>query len=138
MSIDIESLLARVVGEVFDESVSVVLEDASLKRPQTYVADLHSAMYDRCAYLCATYEWFELGITDLDVSVTVFEDDDDEAEKYDALRELCLVARAYLCGGGLIESRPRFLRQGTNTRLTLEVNGRQWKLGRNWSSVPYP
>lgn len=138
MSIDLESLLTRVVGEVFDESVSVVLEDASAKRPQTYVAHVHSAEHGRRAYLCATHEWFELRIVDLDATVEVFDYDDDEADKYDALRELGLVAHAYLSGEGRIESRPRLFRRGTNRSITLDVNGRQWKLGRHWSSVPYP
>lgn len=138
MPIDVESLLARVVGEVFDENVLVELEDVSARRPQTYVAHLHSVVHDRRAALYATYEWFELRITDLDASVTLFDYDHDAAEKYDLLRELGLVAQAYLDGAGQIDSRPRFLHRGTSRRLTLEVNGREWQLGRHRSSVPYP
>ncbi|QFG68406.1 hypothetical protein [Ornithinimicrobium pratense] len=138
MAIDVEALLARVVAEIFDENVSIVLEDAAAKRPQTYCAHLHSAAQDRRAHLCATYEWFELRIPDLDVSVTLFDYDDDDAPKDDALRELGLVARAYLDGEGCIESRRRFLRRGTSQRLTLDVNDRQWQFGKHASSVPYP
>lgn len=138
MAIDVGALLARVVGEAFDENVSAVLEDPPSEMPYVYCAHLSSAVQARRASLCATYEWFELHVIDLNVSVTLFDYDDDEAQKNDALRELALVARAYLNGEGQIDAEKRFLRRGTRQCLTIEVNGRQWRLGKHSSSVPYP
>ena len=68
-----------------------------------------------------------VSIFDLGVSATLFDYGDDESEKEAILRELALVARAYLDGAGRVYKK-RGLR--SHPVLTITVNGREWKLGR--------
>ncbi|MFL4476708.1 hypothetical protein ACIPUB_00340 [Paeniglutamicibacter sp. ORCA_105] len=74
-------------------------------------------------------------IPELNVQTSVLDEDDVEQEKEDELRELCLIMRAYLRGEGRIEQRRRLFRRGTVPVLNVEVDGREWRLGRNHWSV---
>ena len=78
---------------------------------------------------------FDITILDLGVSAQLFEYDD-EGYMEAILRELALVADAYLSGGGRIGQKRGMLRTRSATRIT--VNGDEWTLGRRTSQVHYP
>ncbi|HSE46692.1 MAG TPA: hypothetical protein VLA89_15320 [Gemmatimonadales bacterium] len=135
MAIDVEGMLKRVVTEVLgDDCAPTYFSDPTYQ--QDHRVRLRCANAEpRCAGLRATYEWFEVSIFDLGVSATLFDYGDDESEKEAILRELALVARAYLDGAGRVYQK-RGLR--SHPVLTITVNGREWKLGRRSSLVHYP
>ncbi|MCZ2848658.1 hypothetical protein [Modestobacter sp. VKM Ac-2978] len=124
MAIDVEALLRRVVAEVFDADVDA-----------TYSTEPNSLMHrvrlttadgQRHAGLRASYEWFDADIFDLGVSTFQVDYDDEEAGKEAALRELALVVRAYLRGGGRVEHRRGLIR--SHSVLKIDVDGHEWAL----------
>jgi hypothetical protein len=134
---DTEGMLRRVALDVFDEDIDVAFEvqpsapHVSRARLGTGSgADLRTA-----GLRAASTGWFDVTIFDLDVSATHFEYDD-ESYMEGLLRELALVADAYLRGAGHIEYKRRLLR--TKPVLIITVNGREWALGRRTSRVHYP
>ncbi|GER23985.1 hypothetical protein NCCP1664_24800 [Zafaria cholistanensis] len=137
MTIDIKAMLHRVVAEVFDGNF--IVEDApSSEGPQLPRVRV-SARLDpgRTALIRASYEWVDAFIPELDVqTTTVFDYDDVEQEKAEELRRLCLVMRAYLQGEGRIEQKRRLFRRGTVPVLVIEVDGLEWRLGRNHWVIP--
>src|SRR4051794_40822631 len=115
--------MRRVVDEVIDDGINAVYS-SDPKRPQTHQVELSTPADDRRARLRATYEWLEVSVPDLGVDATLFEYDDNEPDKESVLRELALVARAYLRGDGSIEYKRGVL--GRRPLLTVTVNGREW------------
>jgi hypothetical protein len=134
MTIDLERMLRRVVEDVFGGGVSAVYT-VDPKGSPAYRVEL-SGDDQRRARLRVTYEWFEVSIPDLAVGAFLLDYDDDESEKERVVRELALVAKAYLDGEGTIETKRGLLR--TVPVLTVRVNGRDWRLGRRTSQPHYP
>jgi hypothetical protein len=136
VTIDLGQLLRRVVADVFDEGVDVVYS-IDPKSPRVHCVTLSDESGGlRRVGLQASYWWFAVTIFDLGVSATLFDEDDEEAEKEAALRELALLARAYLRGEGHVESKRGLIRSHPVLRIT--VNGREWKLGQRVSTIHYP
>ncbi len=137
VTIDIGIMLNRIVAEVFGQEFMV--EDAnSSEDPWIHTVRVKSRVEQgRSAIIRATYEWMDIYIPELNVQATVFDYDDVEQEKADELTRLCLVMRAYLQGEGRIEQKKRFFRRGTVPVLNVEVDGLEWRLGRNFSVIPY-
>jgi hypothetical protein len=135
VEIDVDRLLRRVVADVMDDDVKTVYS-VDPKRPHTYLVDLGAQDGRRQVRLRATYEWFEITILDLGATATLFEYDEDEADKERVLRELALVAQAYLRGEGTVDYKRGLFRSRPVLKVT--VNGRDWKLSRRISQVHYP
>jgi hypothetical protein len=135
VSIDIEALLRGVVTEAFDADVDAVYSTGP-REPHVHGVRLTDPTGDRRAGLRASYEWFTVTLFDLRVSTGLFDYDDDEEEKRSALRALALVARAYLCGEGVIEQKRGLLRSHPVFRVDIEDH--EWRLGRRWGSTTYP
>jgi hypothetical protein len=89
----------------------------------------------RAVGLSAASGRVDITILDLDVSATLLEYDD-ESYMQAILRELALVADAYLRGEGLVQQKRGILR--TRPALKIIVNGNEWILGRRTSSIHYP
>lgn len=138
MTIDIKAMLHRVVAEVFDENFAVAKVGSSDDSWLHGVQVSNRSDKGRAAIIRASYEWIDAFIPELNVRTILFDYDDVEPEKEAELRRLCLVIRAYLQGEGHIEERRRLFRRGTVSSLRIEVDGLEWLLGRNRSSVPYP
>lgn len=138
MTIDIKAMLHRVVAEVFDENFTI--EDAtSTDDPSRHAVRVARRLdQDRTAIVRATYEWMDAFIPELNVQTTVFDYDDVEKDKADDLRRLCLVMHSYLQGHARIEQRRRLFRRGTATVVCVELDGLEWRLGRNHWVVPHP
>jgi hypothetical protein len=130
-----EALLRRVVDEVFDADVEATY---STEPNAAYLhrVRLTDSTDTRHAGLRASYEWCDATIFDLGVSTTLFDYDDEEADKEAVLRALALVVRAYLHGEGRVEHRRGLLRSRTVFRVV--VNDREWELGRRSSRPHYP
>ncbi len=133
---NVERMLRRVVLDVFDDRVEVAW-DKQPGAPYIHRASLsakHGAAR-RAVGLSAASEWVDITILDLDVSATLFEYDD-ESYMEAILRELALVADAYLRGEGLVEQKRGIFRSRPVLRII--VNGNEWILGRRTSSIHYP
>ena len=138
MTIDIKSMLHRVVAEVFDENFAVTNASSS---DDSWLHGVHVSNcsdQDRTAIIRASYGWMDANVPELNVQTILFDEDDVEAEKEAELRRLCFVMRAYLQGEGRVEQRRRLFRRGTVPILSIEVDGLEWRLGRHLSSVPNP
>jgi hypothetical protein len=85
--------------------------------------------------LAATTGWFEVAVLDLDVHAWLVEYDY-ESNMEAILRELALVADAYLRGECRIEQKRRLL--PLRPVLQIPVNGNEWTLGRRTSKRHYP
>jgi hypothetical protein len=136
VTIDIKTMLHRVVAEVFDQNFTVedfTSSDESL-RPAVHVISRHEQ--ERTAIIRATYEWMDAFIPELNVQTIVFDYDDVEQEKADLPRQLCRVIRAYLQGEARIEHRRRLLRPGTVPAVSVMLDGLEWRLGRHHSVAP--
>lgn len=136
MPIDIKAMLDRVVTEVFDQSFTV--EDATSDddplRPAVRV--ISGLERDQTAIIRASYVWMDAFIPELNVQASGAPDEDDvEQDKEDELRRICLAMRAYLQGEARIEQRRRLFRRGTVPAVIIEVDGQEWRLGRNHWSV---
>lgn len=134
---DTEGMLRRVALDVFDEDIDVAFETEP-KAPHISRARLGagSGADRRTAGLrAASTGFFEITIFDLDVSATLFEYDD-ESYMEALLRELALVADAYLRGAGQIQQKRGLFR--TTPVLIITVNGNEWELGRRTGKVHYP
>ncbi|MFE4542317.1 hypothetical protein [Arthrobacter sp. NPDC056727] len=137
MTIDIKAMLHRVADQVFDENFTVSSVSSG---DDSWLHGIHVSRVEkaRTAIIRASYEWIDAFVPELNVQTTLFDYDDVEAEKEADLRRLCLVIRAYLQGDGHVEERRRLFRRGTTSTLRIEVDGLEWRLGRNQSVVPYP
>src|SRR4051794_10416449 len=135
LAIDVEALLRRVVAEVFDADVDVAYS-MEPKAPHVQGVRLTDPSGTRHAGLRASYEWFDATLFDLGVSTTLYDYDDEEKGKEAALRALALVVRAYLRGEGRIEHRRGLIR--SHPVLRVEVDNREWELGRRSSRPHYP
>jgi hypothetical protein len=133
--IDIKAMLGRVVAEVFNQEFRVEDENSS-DDPFRHAVRVSSRLeQDRTAIIRASYWWMDAFIPELNVQTFVLDEDDVEQDKEDELRRLCIVIRVYLRGGGRIEQRRRLFRRGTVPVVIIEVNGEEWRLGRNsWSA----
>ncbi|MFD2840666.1 hypothetical protein ACFSYH_08795 [Populibacterium corticicola] len=137
MTIDIKAMLHRIVAEVFDETF-MIEQTTSSKNPWMHTVRVaNPAIPERTAIICATYEWMEVFIPELKVTGTIFEYDDVEEDKGNALRPLCIAMRMYLDGEGRIEQKRRLFRRGTVPVLYLDIDGMECYLGRNCWSIPY-
>jgi hypothetical protein len=135
VAIDVEALLRRVVAEVFDADVDVAYSTEP-RAPYVHRVRLTDPSGTRQAGLQASYEWFDATIYDLCVSTRLFDYDDEEQYKEAVLRALALVVRAYLRGEGRIEHKRGLIR--SHPVLTIEVDNREWELGRRLSRPHYP
>ncbi len=136
VAIDAETLLRRVVAEVFDADVDATYSTEP-KDPQTHRVRLTSADGQRHAGLRASYEWFDADIFDLGVSTFLLDYDDEEADKEAVLRDLALVVRAYLRGEGCVVHRRGLIR--AHPVLAIVVDGQEWVLRRRgWSRSHNP
>lgn len=135
VAIDMEALLRRVVDDVFDSDVEATY---STEPNASYLhrVRLTNLTGTRHAGLRASYEWCDATVFDLGVSTTLFDYDDEEADKEVALRALALVIRAYLHGEGRIVRRRGLLRSRMVFRVV--VDDREWELGRRSSRPHYP
>ena len=138
VTIDIKAMLHRIVAEVFDGDFTVEDATSSDDPLRHAVRVFNRDKQDRTAIIRATYEWMDAFIPELNVQTTVFDYDDVEQEKEDELRRLCLVMRAYLRGEARIDQRWRLFRRGTVPVVSIELDGLEWRLGRNHWVVPYP
>lgn len=130
-------MLRRVLLNVFDEDVEVAW-DAEPRAAHVSGVTLSAARGEgrRTVRLqAAGTGMFDLTILDLGVSAQLFEYDD-EGYMEAILRELALVADAYLSGEGRIGQKRVMLR--TQPVMTITVNGDEWTLGRRTSQVHYP
>jgi hypothetical protein len=135
VAIDVEALLRRVVAEVFDADVDVAYS-MEPKASHVHRVRLTDPSGTRHAGLRASYEWFDATLFDLGVSTGLFDYDDEEKDKEDALRALALVVRAYLRGEGRIEHKRGLFRSHPVFRI--KVDNHEWELGRRWSRFSYP
>lgn len=134
---DIAGMLRRIANDVFDSDVDVTIAPQP-GAPHISRASLHAetALGRRTVGLRAsTTGFFEITIIDLGVSAALCEYDD-ESYMEAILRQLALVADAYLRGAGRIDHKRNLIR--TTPVLTIEVNDRKWVLGRRQSVVHYP
>lgn len=132
MAVDIEGLLRRVVADVLDGEADATYSRHG--RGHDHSAEVHSRNgTQRRAVLLATYEWSTASFPDLGVGVILFEYDDDEHEKETQLRDLALLARAFLRGEGRVEYTRGLL--GKRPLLTIESNDQVWRIGRRTSWV---
>lgn len=131
MTIDIKAMLQRVVAEVFDQNFTVE-DTTSSDDPFRYsVRVLSGPEPARTTIIRASYTWMDGFIPELNVQTGVLDDDGVEQEKEVELRRLCLVMRAYLRGEANIEQRRRLFRRGTVPIVSIEMDGHEWRLGRN-------
>lgn len=133
-------MLRRVVLNVFDEDVDVAWDTepraAHVSGVTLSAAGAAGAEDRRTVRLrAASTGMFDITILDLGVSAALFEYDD-EAYMEAILRELALVADAYLSGEGRIGQKRGMLR--TQPVMTITVNGDEWTLGRRTSQIHYP
>jgi hypothetical protein len=134
---DVENMMRRVVLDVFDDDVEVAWDTEPGAAHVNRVALSAARAADRrtVGLRAAATGVFDLTILDLGVSATLFEyDDEDYMEAI--LRELALVADAYLSGEGRIEQKRGMLR--TRPVMTITVNGNEWTLGQRTSKIHYP
>jgi hypothetical protein len=134
---DIDAMLRRVVDDVSEGNVEVVF-DSEAGRPHIRRAKLASGSgpHRRTVGLSASSTgWFAITIFDLNVSATLFEYDD-AAYMEAILRDLTLVALAYVRGEGRVEMKRGLLR--TRPVLAITAGGNEWTLGRRASMVHYP
>lgn len=137
MESDTEGMLRRVSLAVFGDGIDVAFETEP-NAPHISRARLGAGSgADRrtAGIRAASTGFFEIAIFDLGVSATLFEYDD-ESYMEALLRELALVADAYLRGTGHIEEKRGLFR--TRPVLMITVNGKEWVLGRRTSRVHYP
>ena len=137
MPLDVERMLRRAVQDVFGQDVDAVW-DTHPRSPhiQRVVLTAHRGADRRSVGLrAATTGFFDLTVFDLDVSTGLFEYDDED-HMAALIRQLALVAEAYLRGGGSVVHERGFLR--TRTFLTITVGGDEWKLGRRSSWPHHP
>ncbi|MFL4474742.1 hypothetical protein ACIPVK_12150 [Paeniglutamicibacter sp. MACA_103] len=137
MTIDIKAMLHRVVAEVFDQDFTVEDATSSDDASRLAVRVISRLEQDRTAIIRASSAWMDAFIPELNVQTSVLDEDDveQEQEKEDELRRLCLIARAYLRGEGRIEQKRRLFRRGTVPVLRVEVNDQEWRLDRNHWTV---
>ncbi len=135
VTIDIKTMLHRVVAEVFDHNFAVEDATSSGDPSRPAVRVISRLEQDRTAIIRASSVWMDAFIPELNVQTSVLDEDEVEQEKEDELRRLCLVIHAYLRGEGRIEQRRRLFRRGTVPVLNIEVDGQEWRLGRNHWSV---
>lgn len=130
-------MLRRVVLDVFGEDVEVAW-DAEPRAAHVSGVTLSAARGEgqRTVRLQAAGSgMFDISILDVGVSAQLFEYDD-EGYMEAILRELALVADAYLSGEGRIGQERGMLR--ARPVMTITVNGIEWTLGRRTSQVHYP
>lgn len=135
VAIDVEALLRRVVAEVFDSDVDVAYSTEP-RASHVYRVRLTDPSGTRHAGLRASHEWFDATVFDLGVSTTLYDYDEEEQDKEAVLRALALVVRAYLRGEGRIEHDRGLVR--SRPVLRIEVDNREWELGRRSSRPHYP
>lgn len=137
VTIDIKAMLHRVVAEVFDQDFTVEDATSSDDASRLAVRVISRLEQDRTAIIRASSAWMDAFIPELNVQTSVLDEDDveQEQEKEDELRRLCLIARAYLRGEGRIEQKRRLFRRGTVPVLRVEVNDQEWRLDRNHWTV---
>ena len=135
VTIDGKAMLHRVVAEVFDRDFAV--EDAtSIDHPSRHAVRVVSRPeQDRTAIIRASSVSMDAFVPELNVQASVLDEGDVEQEKEDELRRLCLVMRAYLRGEGRIDQRRRLFLRGTDPVLSVQVDGQEWRLGRNHWTV---
>ena len=125
---DLEGMLRRVVLDVFDDDVEGTWDTQDVPHAVGVTLGGEPGSGLRTAHLYASASgWFEVSIPELGVGTFQIEYDD-EGDMAEILRELALVANAYLRGEGLVEKKRGILR--TRTVLTIAVDGSLWTLRR--------
>lgn len=136
MTIDIQTMLYRITAQTFDQNFIVKPED-SLDDGYLHVVRVDSPLgTERTAIFRATYEWVDVWIPELMVGATMFDYGDVKEDKEDDLRRLCIATRVYLEGGAHIEQRRRMFRKDLIPLVIIDVDGLEWRLGRNHCVVP--
>lgn len=139
MTIDIKAVLHRVVAEVFGDT-EVTWEEDEREAPHVHCVRLSARAssdgQERNAALCASDEWFEAHLLDLEVGTIRFDYDDDESEKEAEIRDLARIVHAYLQGEGQVTYRPTLFRRRLLSTLTIDMDGTRWHFrGRSsWGS----
>lgn len=135
MTIDFSAMLQRIVAVVFEKDF--IVEDAtSSDEPGRHRVRVSiRATPQRTVVISAGAELFEGSIPEHQVATAIF-NDDVEQEKESELRQICLVMRAYLLGDARVEQRRRLFRGGTVPVVFIELDGLEWRLGRNHFTVP--
>ncbi len=132
----LERMLRHVVRDTFDEDVEAVWHtDGARNVSRVTLSAEHGAGRRTVEISASTTGLFQIDIRDLDVGAILIEDDDDSYME-SIVRELALVARAYLSGEGRVRQRRGMLR--TRSVMAITVNGNEWTLGRSTCSVHYP
>lgn len=135
-SADIESIVRRVVADVFGSDVaSTGVSHRQEDRSWSVTLSVGSAS-DRTVVLRASPYWFTVHIPEHDVGAIVFDEDDDGAPKEAALRAVSAVARAWLEGEGTVRRNARRFRRGECVRIVVATTDGEWVLGRNRCQVP--
>jgi hypothetical protein len=124
-----QAVLHRVVTEVFGDT-EVTWEDDERETPHVHCVRLSARVSsddrERNAALCASYEWFEAHLLDLEVGTISFDYDDDESEKEAEMRDLARIVRAYPQGEGEVTYRPTLFRRRLLPTLTFDMDGTRW------------
>lgn len=136
MTPDVEGMLRRVVRDVFAEDTEDAW-DIDARRPHVRVTlRAQRGSEWRTVDLSASGSGLlDITIPDLGISAALFEYDD-PGYMESILRELALVADAYLSGEDRIDEERGMLRRRPVMRIA--VNGNDWSLGRRTSTVHYP
>ena len=130
-------MLRRVVNDVFNESVGTFWSDSVTEQGivQVTLSPTH-LMNQRVVELSASSTGvFEICFPELDFRAGLFEYSDGTYME-DILRQLALVADAYLSGAGRLEHRQGLFKR--KAVLKIDVGGNEWAIGRHGGTVFYP
>lgn len=142
VSVDIENMLRRVVGDEFSAN-SRVEYSTDPKSDYIFRARI-SDDSGRDVGLRATASWLEANIWGLDpnpkvvVGATFFDEDDDEPYKEALLRSLARVLRAYLDGRGHVERRKSLLLHRWKPHYLVSIDGMEWRFSHRTAQMHYP
>ncbi len=134
MEPDVVAMLGRVLADVFDDRFDVAVTPGGDRWEHRARVEMGGS--GRSVVLRANLEWFGLGVPELNVGTFLLDYDEDAAYKEAILRELALVAHAYLRGQGHVEWRRSLFRR--RPVLLVDVDGRRWELGRRAGRAHYP
>jgi hypothetical protein len=127
--IDIERLFKGVVGQVFGNTANVEFFSDPKYAHDWWASVSPEGDGSREIRIRATYEWFSAQIPAHDVGTIVFEYDDDESAKEQALRELALVMLAYMQGDGSVGFERTRIRRRRRPFVAIDRDGKRWVLG---------
>ena len=134
---DLDGMLRHVVSDVFDENVEADWRDELTTQGVVQVTLTRTLPTGRrvVGITASQTGAFELYIVDTDGTASLFEYED--AHYMEAiLRQLALVADAYLSGAGHVQEKRGIFK--TKATLRIDVEGNEWVLGRHCGTVYYP